>query len=245
MATDISLLVLAGAIAGGFVSGLTGFGTGLTALPIWLSAVVPQLASPLVVVCSLVAQLQTLPMIWHAIDFRGAMPFILGGLTGVPAGTALLPYVSVQAFKAGVGIVLVTYCAFLLIGQLRFHLKWGGRNADAAVGLGGGVLGGLAGLSGPLPVIWAGLRGWGKDEKRGVFQAYNLSILAFAFVSQCFAGLMTAELGELFLVALPGTISGAWLGRRLYSRLNDRRFDNAVLVLLLISGFLLLLSAVR
>jgi uncharacterized membrane protein YfcA len=49
----------------------------------------------------------------------------------------------------------------------------------------------------------------------------------------------------LFLIALPGTLAGAWLGRRLYSRLNDRRFDNIILILLLISGISLLWSAVR
>jgi uncharacterized membrane protein YfcA len=37
-------------------------------------------------------------------------------------------------------------------------------------------------------------------------------------------------------VALPGTVGGAWLGSRLYRRLDDRRFDRLVLVLLLISG---------
>jgi uncharacterized membrane protein YfcA len=64
-------------------------------------------------------------------------------------------------------------------------------------------------------------------------------------VSQAVAGLMTVELGRLVLLALPGTIAGAWLGRRLYSRLSDRRFDSAILVLLLISGFSLVLSAWR
>jgi uncharacterized membrane protein YfcA len=44
---------------------------------------------------------------------------------------------------------------------------------------------------------------------------------------------------------LPGTIVGAWLGRHLYNRLNDRRFDIVVLVLLLISGLLLLFSFFR
>lgn len=242
---DFPILILVGALAGGFVSGLTGFGTGITALPLWLATVTPQLASPLVVVCSLVAQVQTLPAIWHAIDFKRVRPFILGGLAGVPLGTWLLPHVSVGAFKAGVGVLLTIYCSFLLIGQLSFKLKWGGRTADGAVGLGGGILGGLAGLSGPLPTIWAGLRGWSKDEKRGVFQAYNLSILILALITQSIAGFITLELGRLFLAALPGTIAGAWLGRRLYGRLNDRRFEQAVLILLLIAGFSLLVSASR
>lgn len=240
---ETEFLILGGALAGGFVSGLTGFGTGLTALPFWLAAVTPQLAAPLVVTCSLAAQLQTLPAIWHAIDFARARPFVIGGVAGVPIGTLLLPYVSVSAFKAGVGILLIIHCGLLLASQLPFKLTWGGRIADGAVGMCGGLLGGLAGLSGPLPTIWAGLRGWAKEVKRGVFQTYNLSILTFALASHSFAGLMTAELGRLFLLALPGTIAGAWLGRNLYARLSDRRFDTVILVLLLIAGISLLISA--
>ena len=240
-----TLLILAGAFLGGFVSGLAGFGTGITALPLWLYAVPPILAGPLVVVCSIVAQGQTLPAIWHAIDFRRAMPFIVGGLLGVPVGTLILPHVSVDAFKIGVAVLLIVYCGFLLLRGVQFHLRWGGRVAVGVVGLCGGVLGGLAGLSGPLPTIWAGLRGWDKDAKRGVFQTFNLTILTFAFFSQLVAGFMTAELWRLVLIALPGTLIGAFLGRRLYARLDNLRFDRVVLVLLLIAGFALLASALR
>ena len=34
-------LILAGALTGGLVNGLTGFGTALTGLPLWLQAVEP------------------------------------------------------------------------------------------------------------------------------------------------------------------------------------------------------------
>lgn len=242
---DPVIFIVAGALIGGFVSGLTGFGTGISALPLWLYAVPPLLAGPLVVACSVISQVQTLPAIWHAIDFRRALPLMAAGLLGVPVGTLLLPRVSVTAFKLGVAILLIAYCGFMLLRRIRFHVQWGGRLADAVVGLCGGVLGGLAGLSGPLPTIWAGLRGWEKDAKRGVLQAFNLSILAFAFVSQAFAGLMTAELGRLVLIAAPGTLVGAFIGRRLYGRLDNVRFDKLVLVLLLIAGFALLLSTAR
>ncbi|MSP97673.1 MAG: sulfite exporter TauE/SafE family protein [Betaproteobacteria bacterium] len=242
---EASLLVLTGAFAGGVVSGMTGFGTGLTALPIWLLGITPALAAPLVVTCSLVAQLQTLPAIWRAIDFRRCAPFIFGGLTGVPFGACLLPFVSVQGFKLAVGTLLVAYCGFALFGKVRFQVRRAGWIADALIGLGGGLLGGLAGLSGPLPTIWAGLRGWDKDTKRAVFQAFNTSILAFALVSQAVAGLMTAQLGQLVLFALPGTILGAWLGRRVYNTLNNAMFEKAVLVVLMLSGLMLLLSAAR
>jgi len=239
-----ALLILAGAFVGGFVSGLTGFGTGITALPFWLFAVGPALAAPLVVVCSVVAHFQTLPAIWHAIDFKRVLPFIVGGIVGVPFGTLLLGHVTVAAFKLTVGVLLVTYCSVLLSGRIRLRLTWGGRIADGLVGLGGGVLGGLAGLAGPLPTIWSNVRGWGKYEGRGMFQTFNLFILSFAFASQSVAGYVTLEFGRLVLFALPGTVLGAWLGRRVYEGIADRRFEQVVLSLLLVSGVVLIVSNV-
>lgn len=230
------IVILAGALLGGYVNGLTGFGTGLTALTFWLQVVPPLVAAPLVVTCSLIAQVVTLPAIWHAIDWRRSLPYILGGLAGVPAGTALLALVSVQGFKLFIGGLLIVYCGFMLCRRSAPKISWGGKIADAIIGLGGGVLGGLAGLSGPLPTIWASLRGWGKDEKRAVFQTFNLTILVLAVASQAFSGFLTLEVGRLTLLASPATLLGAWLGRKTYGRLGDGRFNRIVLVLLLISG---------
>lgn len=47
MIPEAALVVLAGAFAGGIVSGLTGFGTGITALPVRLTAISLVLAGPL------------------------------------------------------------------------------------------------------------------------------------------------------------------------------------------------------
>jgi uncharacterized membrane protein YfcA len=236
------IFVLAGALAGGYVSGLTGFGMGLTALALWLQVVPPIVAAPLVVTCSIISQLQTLPAIWHAIVWRRALPFILGGLVGVPLGTALLAFVSLPAFKLFVGCILIFYCGFLLLRRSAPTVAWGGRVADGVAGFGGGVMGGLAGLSGPLPTIWASLRGWGKDERRGVFQAFNLSILLLAVASLTFGGYMTLEVGWLTLVGLPGILIGSWSGRKTYDRMGDGRFNQVVLALLLLSGISIVMS---
>jgi uncharacterized membrane protein YfcA len=239
-----SLLILVGAFVGGFVSGLTGFGTGLTALAFWLHAIGPALAAPLVVVCSVVAHIQTLPAIWHAIDVKRIAPFIAGGVIGVPFGVVLLGYVTGAAFKLAVGVLLVAYCGALLLTRVRLQIAWGGRVADGLVGLGGGVLGGLAGLAGPLPTIWSNVRGWGKYEGRGMFQPFNFIILTLAFAGQFATGYITLEFGQLVLIALPGTVLGAWLGRRVYDRIEVQQFDQVVLSLLLLSGVSLILGSI-
>jgi uncharacterized protein len=234
-----TLLILAGAFLGGFVNGLAGFGTGLVGLGIWLHAVPPAVAASLVIICSVAAQCQTIPSVWHAIDFRHIWPMLAAGVLGVPIGTRLLAHVDPEAFRLGIGILLIVFPATMLMGRPRRAIHWGGRAADAAVGLGGGILGGLSGLSGPLPTMWATLRGWGKDQRRGVFQAYNLTVLMVALAAHVAGGLVTREVGWLLLWAVPGTLAGAWLGAHAYRRLSDHHFHQVVLSLLGFSGLTL------
>lgn len=239
MLSAATLVVLGGAFAGGFVSGLAGFGTGLMALGIWLHVLAPATAATLAVLCSVVSQVQTIPAIWHAIDRARIWPMLAGGLLGVPVGTRLLTQLDPATFRLGMDVLLLAYSAFMLLDRVRTQIAWGGRAADGAVGFAGGILGGLAGLSGPLPVVWAALRGWGKDERRGVFQAFNLAILTAVAVAHAAAGLLTAELGWLALLTLPGTLAGTWLGARAYRRLSDQRFHEVVLTLIGVSGLTL------
>jgi uncharacterized membrane protein YfcA len=150
----------------------------------------------------------------------------------------------VQTVKFGVGAVVTIYCAIMLFGRLRPTLHWGGRIADGLVGLTGGILGGLAGLSGSTTTIWASLRGWSKDARRAIFQGFNLSILAVSLMAHAAAGLVNAELGRAALFALPCTLIGAFIGQRIYRRLDDHRYDRLVLAILLVAGLTLLWSSV-
>jgi len=238
------LVITFGALAGGFVSGLAGFGTGITAISIWLYAVSPSVAASLVVVCSVIAQAQTLPVIWRSIEAKRVFPFILPGVLGVPLGTMLLSYLDTRILKLAIGGLLLLFSAYMLFGRSRVKSTWGGMIADGTIGFGGGVLGGLAGLSGPLPTMWATIRGWGKRESRGLFQAFNLTVLSIALLSHAIAGLLTADVGWALLAALPGTITGAWLGAHAYGRLDDRRFRVIILLLLCASGGVLIWKSV-
>jgi uncharacterized membrane protein YfcA len=244
MSTIAIAVLLFGALAGGFVSGLAGFGTALMALGIWLYVVTPDVAVQLVLICSIIAQTWTLPSIWRAIDFRMVTPFLVGGLVGVPIGTVLVAYADPRLFKLGVGVFLLIFPAVLYFQRASMALTIGGRIADTGVGFAGGVLGGLAGLSGPLPILWASVRGWGKDERRALFQVFNWTILTAAFCVQAGSGLVTRETMWLALLVLPATIGGAWLGARAYHALSDGNFRDVVLGLLFLSGITLVWSSI-
>ena len=242
--TTLALVLLSlGALAGGFVSGLAGFGTALMALGIWLYVLPPAIVVPLVLICSIVAQTSTLPSIWRTIDFRLVWPFLIGGLFGVPLGTLMIAHADPQLFKLSFGVLLLVFPTALFLNRASVAFTFGGRLADGLVGFAGGILGGLAGLSGPLPTLWASVRGWAKDERRGIFQTFNWTVLSTSLCLQAATGLVTVEVLQFALFLLPATLLGTWLGARTYHALSDRNFRDVVLALLFLSGVGLLWSS--
>ena len=163
-------------------------------------------------------------------------PFLIGGLAGVPLGTMLVAHADPGIFKLSVGILLLVFPVALYFNK-PMTLSFGGRVADAAIGFAGGILGGLAGLSGVLPTLWASVRGWGKD------QIFNWTVLAAALCLQAATGLIGIEVVWLALLVMPTTIFGAWLGGRAYRVLSDGNFRDVVLGLLFLSGIGLVWSS--
>jgi len=241
---DIAIVV-AGALVAGFVNGLSGTGYALLALGFWLQAMSPITAAPLVALCSVGGHVQSLPSIWHGVRWPRLWPFLLAGLLGVPIGTMLLEHVRVQPLKLGVGLLLICYSSWMGLVRRPPIVTGGGRLADTAIGLTGGVMGGMASLSGPAPTIWVQLRGWNKDEQRGVNQPFNMAVLATALVSSAVAGFLNRTFLIWAAITLPTTLIGARLGLSLYGRINDVQFRRIVLVLLGLSGATLIASSLR
>src|ERR1700754_109071 len=236
-------LLFARALAGGFVSGLAGFGTALMALGLWLYVLPPTVAVSLTLICSVIGQTATLPSMWRSFDLALVWPFVIGGLLGVPIGTMLIAHADPGVFKLTVGVFLLVFpVALYFCKPMAFNI--GGRPADAAIGFAGGILGGLAGLSGPLPILWASIRGWGKGERRGIFQMFNWTVLFAALCLQAADGHVGRDVLWLAALALPGTIIGTWLGARLYHALDDRNFRDVVLGLLFLSGVILVWNSI-
>jgi uncharacterized protein len=238
------VLLFVGALAGGFVSGLAGFGTALMALGIWLYVLPPSVAVPLVLICSVVAQSATLPSMWKSFDLSLVWPFLIGGLLGVPLGTMLVAHADPNVFKLTIGILLLVFPTALYFSA-PMAFEFGGRIADGIIGFIGGILGGLAGLSGPPPILWASIRGWGKDERRGIFQTFNWTVLFIALCLQAAGGLVGREVIWLAVLAFPATIIGTWIGARLYHALSDRNFRGIVLGMLFLSGAVLVWNSLH
>lgn len=238
------LIVLAGAAAAGFAQGVSGFAFSLVALSIWAWAVEPQLAAPMSVFGALVGQLVALPWVWRGFDLRKLLPLVVGGLIGVPLGALLLQWLDPILFRFGLGLFLLVYCPLMLLLPADFSWPHGGRAADGTAGFVGGVLGGLAGISGPVPTLWTTLRGWDKDTQRGVLQAFNITMHMATLTAYALSGAITGEILVMFAWIAPALAIPAVLGVLLFRRLATRTFRRMILLLLLVSGLTLVWGSV-
>ena len=238
-------MLLFGAAAAGLVQGLAGFGLGLVAAVFWSGALAPQVAAPLVAICSLAGQMLTIRTVARSIDLRGTAPMLLGGLAGVPVGVALLPLIDPSTFRLSVGVLLCLYCPSMLVLKSLPKIRWGGGWADAAAGVAGGIMGGIAGLSGPAPTIWCAVRGWDRDRSRAAFQSFLIVAQAAGLLGYAVSGLLTREVWRLSAWMLPFVLAPSLLGARLYGRLGGEAFRRLILVVLLATGAVLVVKGLH
>jgi uncharacterized protein len=238
-------LVVLGAFVAGFTSGFAGFGTALVSSGIWFLALPATMVPPLITLASVVAQAVSLLTVRRSFNWSRAAPFLGGGVLGVPLGVTALKAASPLLLKTSVGVFLLVYVAYQLLQGCRHQIgEWGGKAADGLVGLGGGFLGGFAGLSGPLPLVWLQLRGGRSEAQRAVYQPFNLVVLALAGVGMAISGQMTTGVLWVAAYCFPATLVGAWLGARVYFGVSPQTFQRVVLGLLFLSGLILIWQAI-
>jgi uncharacterized membrane protein YfcA len=237
-------MVVLGAAAAGFVQGLSGFGFSMVAMSFWAWTLEPGLAAVLAVCGALTGQIVAAATVRRGFDVARLLPFVLGGLAGIPLGVALLPRLDMDAFKLVLGTLLVLWCPAMLLARQLPRITAGGRLADAAVGLSGGVMGGLGGFTGVLPTLWCTLRGLDKDVQRAIIQNFNLAMLLVTFTTYAATGLITRATLPLLAMVIPAMLVPSLLGARLYLGISEARFKQVVLGLLTLSGVAMLVASV-
>ena len=240
---DAVWIVAIGAAVAGFVQGLSGFAFGMVAMSFWAWVLDPRLAAALAVFGALTGQLLAVFSVRRGFNWPLLWPFLLGGLAGIPLGVLILPHLDMDWFKAVLGALLALWCPVMLMAQ-RLPRIGGNRWGDGAVGLVGGVMGGIGDFAGSVPTLWCTLRGFGKDTQRAVIQNFNLSMLAVTMATYLATGIVTRDMAPMFAVVAPAMLIPTLLGTRLYIGISEVAFRRLVLGLLTCSGLTLLASSV-
>jgi uncharacterized membrane protein YfcA len=244
MLSDPSLyipLLLVGAFIAAFVTGAVGFADAMILNAIWLHIMDPVAAIPLVVSCGVLMHTLPLLRLRKTLNFSRLLPFVAGGILGVPVGAWALGYVEPDIFRTVIGALMVVYGLWMFLRPHTSVGEVGGRPLDGFVGLSGGMMGGFAGLSGLFPTIWTGVRCWPKHLQRGSCQPFVLIMHGLGVVTFASTGMFTKQTGTDLIWCIPVLIIGSWLGVKVYPHLNDILFKRIIIGLNLIAGITLLL----
>jgi uncharacterized membrane protein YfcA len=242
------MALLAGGIAvalASFLGGVTGFGYSLVATPLLL---LDGYSLPFVVTANLALALVT--RISVAVRFRrSASPrrvalLIGGAVPGLWLGVIVLGAVDATTIKVAAGIVTMIAAALLARSVNAPPPRRTIPGAAVVAGFLGGFLGAATSLNGVAPVL---LLARDKASPRSfladlamyfvVANAIGLAILAARHTIRADA------LSPAFLVWLPGSLLGNWLGTTLGPRLPERGFRRLTLAVVFVAGGVTALTA--
>ncbi len=246
MNMEYILYLVLGAAAGGFINGLAGTGTALFALGFYLVALEPVTAVAIVAAMAVLAGIQGLWEVRSDILIQRArvLRFVVPGLCGVPVGLLLLGLVETSVLRLIVAALLIIYGGYFAFRANLPTLTQPKAWVEPTVGLAGGVLGGMAGLSGALPTLWLSLRPWPKAQIRAVLQSFNMVILITTVVLLLFRGAYDAAALKALLITVPTGLIAAQIGLMVFRRLSTDGFRRLLVVMSLLMGLGLLLSEV-
>jgi len=224
-------------LTGGLIKGMTGLG-----LPLFVLSVLSGLLQPHLIITLLLVPVIA-SNIWLALSTGGSRqalarfwPLIAAFGLGTYGGARLLAGVPTQTLLLLLGLVVVVFCAMSSINpkpRLGRPLEnWFGPG----VGIVAGILNGLAMVNGPPIMMYLVALDLDRDELVGTYALIALSgsiPLAASFLA---LGVVRIHQLPLSGLALIPVFMGLLLGQRLRSQINQRRFRQALLAVLVVLG---------
>lgn len=229
-------------LAAYLIRGITGFGSGLVAVPLLALFMPLQFVVPLVLLLDFTASLVIGGLHFKRVKWDELGILIPFGVVGVVLGTSLLVKLPPEP-------MLIALAAFVFIFAVRslFNIhgdKPASRGWAVPAALTGGTVGALFGTGGPPYVIYLSHRIRDKSDLRATFSALFFFEGLTRIVSFLVAGLLlTAQVWIAYIVALPLVLGALYLGGHMHVSLRQEQMTRLVGMLLLVSSISLLFKA--
>jgi len=225
-------------VVAGLVKGMIGVGMPIVAFPL-ISAFVDVRATVMLLAVPLI--LTNVPQALEGGNtiqcFVGLIPVLLGMAPGILLGIAILLHVSASLAKLISGLVVISV-AVLMIAAPKFHIKGQAcRPVGAIAGFFGGIMGGIAAMSGPLVftfLLAKGLTGRAFTKEASLFLVLSASLLAGVLATN--SSYSWSDLAISTAALFPVGV-GMFAGQRLRDAIAAKTFKTFILVVVLISGF--------
>ena len=228
-------------LAAGFIQGLSGFGSALLAMPLLTMSIDVKLAVPLCMLNSLIITSYLSFQLRKYIEKKKVLPLLIGSLPGTFLGVYFLKNMDSEIIKLLLGILIISYSIYSLAlspAPKKFHNAW-----SYLAGFCTGFIGSAFSAGGPPAIIYTTLTGWSKDHIKATLSGFFFASSIITVIVYAVNGLTTVKVVEYFSASALFVIIGVTLGSRLYDRIDRRVYIRSILVVLIMLGILMTVSA--
>ena len=239
MEIDLYVIVATAIFFGFFVQTVVGFAGSLIALPILLLSVALPDAIAYISIFYIFSSIFLINKEWNNIDFsilsRLAIPTIIGVIIGI----LVLAFTNPILLKKALGIFIILYVIYVALIKADFQV---GRKFVAILGILGGFFSGVFSTGGPLYVI--SVKNMAIDVK--TFRATMIGIMGLITLVRIpmlsVSGILTLAHWQVALIIFPVFLLAQYIGKLVYSKIDEFYFKKVLLVLLLFSGIVLIIN---
>ena len=235
---DTTLILISMIIAlAGFTQGLTGFGSALVSVPLLSLLVGAQTAVP---IAGIFGWIVTFPIVWkmrHSIQRKVGLILFAGSIPASFMGAKLLASLPSHYILITMGLVLIASSIHSLRSTKPLFQK---TSVPVTVGAGftSGLLGASVGESGPPVIAYTSMQPWSADEIKSTLAFFFMLQMIGANIGFYNEGLITAEVLDYVMSAMPAFIIGLAGGMTAYHFMQKYKIDYHKIV----HGFLLFMG---
>jgi uncharacterized membrane protein YfcA len=221
----------------GFTQGLTGFGSALVSVPLLSLLVGAQTAVP---IAGIFGWIVTFPIVWkmrHSIQRKVGLILFAGSIPASFMGAKLLASLPSHYILITMGLVLIASSIHSLRSTKPLFQK---TSVPVTVGAGftSGLLGASVGESGPPVIAYTSMQPWSADEIKSTLAFFFMLQMIGANIGFYNEGLITAEVLDYVMSAMPAFIVGLAGGMIAYHFMQKYKIDYHKIV----HGFLLFMG---
>ncbi len=219
-----------------FVQRISGFGFAIVLMTV-LPYIMPSYAEA-VTLCSILAgtsALMTAMRYRKHFVFKKFIIIMISAMIAAFFAIMFLNKVNGGVIKKVLGVVLVLLGLFFIFFKDKIVVK---PTVGAQLGLGSlaGIMGGLFAMQGPPAIIYFMGASSDKEEYVALTQWFFFWGNLIMSLYRAAYGMVTLEVGKTYLIAIPATFVGLYLGSKVFYRLKPERLRKIIYAFLVVSG---------
>lgn len=219
------------------VKGLSGFGSGLVAIPLLVFIFPLTFVVPVMGLLSYSGTIMQSVALRKQVVWKDLLPLLPFSVAGIAIAIWLLVNVEAKVLLRLLAVFILFYSVYSL---LPLPNMTGGRRWAVLAGGFGGLVGALFGTGGPFYVAYLKMRQLNKSQFRATIAMIFLVDGGVRMTSYAATGLYTQQVLILVAILFPVLFLGMYVGHHLHIKIKQQRFNQFISVLLMISGVMLL-----